>query len=182
MHNNVDPSDPVLDFVGMVVVTDAEDVFDKGNSDTPSYGSQKSLAFLADHMREILQLLLQYSTGYVKQTIKPKVKVEEFLQICPKTGPAPLQQAGRISRWPTGHEAFAVQNQSDAKDSPLRTTCAFSTAQKTGVTGVFSKETRITEDFWSPWDREAAVQLTVFNPDKEEKINVKTVMKKFMCR
>ena len=38
----------------MVVVTDAKDVFDKGNSDTPSYGSQKSLAFTVAWLRGML--------------------------------------------------------------------------------------------------------------------------------
>ncbi|CAE7718191.1 pgsA [Symbiodinium sp. CCMP2592] len=46
--------DQVLDAVGLVVVTDAKDVYDKGNSDTPSYGSQKSLAFTVGWLRAML--------------------------------------------------------------------------------------------------------------------------------
>ncbi|OLP96994.1 hypothetical protein AK812_SmicGene20734 [Symbiodinium microadriaticum] len=38
----------------MVIVTDAKDVYDKGNSDTPSYGSQKSLAFTVAWLRGML--------------------------------------------------------------------------------------------------------------------------------
>ena len=33
------------------MVTDAKDTFDKTNSDTPSYGSQKSLAFTIAWLR-----------------------------------------------------------------------------------------------------------------------------------
>ncbi|CAE6915744.1 RE2 [Symbiodinium sp. CCMP2592] len=46
--------DCILDTVGLVVVTDAKDTFDKGNSDTPSYGSQKSLAFSIAWLRGML--------------------------------------------------------------------------------------------------------------------------------
>ena len=46
--------DCILDTIGLVVVTDAKDTFDKGNSDTPSYGSQKSLAFSIAWLRGML--------------------------------------------------------------------------------------------------------------------------------
>ena len=42
--------------VPLAVITDAKDVFDKGNSDTPSYGSPKSLAFTVSWLRAILRL------------------------------------------------------------------------------------------------------------------------------
>lgn len=38
-------AEEVMDCIPLAVVTDARDVYDKGSSDTPSYGSQKSLAF-----------------------------------------------------------------------------------------------------------------------------------------
>lgn len=41
--------------VKMTAVVDAKDVHDKSNSDTPSYGSQKSLAFSISWMRSILR-------------------------------------------------------------------------------------------------------------------------------
>ena len=44
-----------LDSVPLTVVTDAKDVFDKGNSDTPSFGSQKSLAFTVSWLRSTLR-------------------------------------------------------------------------------------------------------------------------------
>ena len=50
-HKSVDC---ILDTVALVVVTDAKDTFDKGNSDTPSYGSQKSLAFSIAWLRGML--------------------------------------------------------------------------------------------------------------------------------
>ena len=37
------------------MVTDAKDVYDKGCSDTPSYGAQKSLAFTVAWLRGILR-------------------------------------------------------------------------------------------------------------------------------
>ena len=37
------------------LVTDAKDVYDKNTSDTPTYGSQKSLAFTVAWMREVLR-------------------------------------------------------------------------------------------------------------------------------
>lgn len=37
------------------LVTDAKDVFDKSSSDTPTYGSQRSLAFTVAWIREILR-------------------------------------------------------------------------------------------------------------------------------
>lgn len=40
----------------IAVITDAQDVYDKGNSDTPSYWSQKSLAFTASWLRSVLRL------------------------------------------------------------------------------------------------------------------------------
>ena len=46
--------DCILNLVGLVVVTDAKDCYDKGNSDTPSYGSQKSLAFSVGWLRNML--------------------------------------------------------------------------------------------------------------------------------
>ena len=42
------------DAVAMAVITDAKDVFDKSCSDTPSYGSQKSLAFTISWIRGML--------------------------------------------------------------------------------------------------------------------------------
>ena len=44
-----------IDSIPMVVVVDAKDVFDKTNSDTPSYGAQKSLAFTVSWMRSELR-------------------------------------------------------------------------------------------------------------------------------
>lgn len=40
--------------IPLAVVTDAKDVFDKGTSDTPTYGSQKSLAFTVAWVRSVL--------------------------------------------------------------------------------------------------------------------------------
>ena len=45
---------PILDLIGLIVVTDAKDTYDKGNSDTPSYGSQKSLAFTVAWLRGMI--------------------------------------------------------------------------------------------------------------------------------
>ena len=47
--------DAVLETVPLVVVTDAKDVYDKNTSDTPSYGSQKSLAFTVAWLRNLLR-------------------------------------------------------------------------------------------------------------------------------
>ncbi|CAJ1414999.1 unnamed protein product [Effrenium voratum] len=44
-----------IDTVGLTVVVDAKDVYDKSNSDTASYGSQKSLAFTVAWMRAFLR-------------------------------------------------------------------------------------------------------------------------------
>ena len=44
-----------IDSIPMVVVVDAKDVHDKSNSDTPSYGAQKSLAFTVAWMRAELR-------------------------------------------------------------------------------------------------------------------------------
>ena len=41
--------------IPLALVTDAKDVFDKGNNDTPTYGSQKSLAFTIAWLRESLR-------------------------------------------------------------------------------------------------------------------------------
>ena len=46
--------DCILDNIGMVICTDAKDVFDKCSSDTPSYGSQKSLALTVAWLRGLL--------------------------------------------------------------------------------------------------------------------------------
>ena len=43
-----------IDSVPLTVVTDAKDVYDKGGSDTPSYGAQKSLAFTVAWIRSML--------------------------------------------------------------------------------------------------------------------------------
>ena len=47
--------DAILDAVPLTVVTDAKDTFDKCSSDTPSFGSQKSLAFTTTWIRSILR-------------------------------------------------------------------------------------------------------------------------------
>lgn len=47
--------DAMVTTVPLTVVTDAKDVYDKGTSDTPSYGSQKSLAFSVAWLRYTLQ-------------------------------------------------------------------------------------------------------------------------------
>ena len=47
-------ADGVMDAVPLMQVTDAKDVFDKGSSDTPTYGSQKNLAFTIAWMRSVL--------------------------------------------------------------------------------------------------------------------------------
>lgn len=44
-----------LDSIPLTVITDAKDVFDKNNSDTPSFGSQKSLAFSISWLRSTLR-------------------------------------------------------------------------------------------------------------------------------
>ena len=44
-----------LDSIPLTVITDAKDVFDKNNSDTPSFGSQKSLAFSISWLRSSLR-------------------------------------------------------------------------------------------------------------------------------
>ena len=40
--------------IPLCVVTDAKDVFDKSSSDTPTYGSRKSLAFTVAWIRQVL--------------------------------------------------------------------------------------------------------------------------------
>ncbi|CAJ1366499.1 unnamed protein product [Effrenium voratum] len=47
--------DVSLETVPLTVVTDAKDVYDKNTSDTPSYGSQKSLAFTVAWLRSMLR-------------------------------------------------------------------------------------------------------------------------------
>ena len=49
------PADVAMDSIPMQVVVDAKDVYDKTNSDTPSYGAQKSLAFTVAWMRAELR-------------------------------------------------------------------------------------------------------------------------------
>lgn len=47
--------DNSLNSVGLAVVTDAKDVYDKGSSDTATYGSQKALAFTVAWIRDVLR-------------------------------------------------------------------------------------------------------------------------------
>ena len=47
--------DTVMNVIPLTVVVDAKDVFDKASSDTPSYGSQKSLAFTVAWVRSVLR-------------------------------------------------------------------------------------------------------------------------------
>ncbi|CAL1132431.1 unnamed protein product, partial [Cladocopium goreaui] len=47
-------AEEVMDCIPLAVITDARDVYDKGSSDTPSYGSQKSLAFTVAWIRGVL--------------------------------------------------------------------------------------------------------------------------------
>ena len=47
--------DDCLNSVALSVVTDAKDVYDKNTSDTPSYGSQKALAFTVAWVRDVLR-------------------------------------------------------------------------------------------------------------------------------
>ena len=48
-------SEIAMDSISMQVVVDAKDVHDKTNSDTPSYGAQKSLAFSVAWLRSELR-------------------------------------------------------------------------------------------------------------------------------
>ncbi|OLQ04968.1 Uncharacterized protein K02A2.6 [Symbiodinium microadriaticum] len=54
LHSKQD-IDRSLNAVPLTVVVDAKDVFDKGNSDTSSFGSQKSLAFTVAWLRAMLR-------------------------------------------------------------------------------------------------------------------------------
>ena len=45
----------MVNTIGMTVVTDAKDIYDRCSSDTSTYGSQKSLAFTVAWLRAILQ-------------------------------------------------------------------------------------------------------------------------------
>ena len=47
--------DNSLNSVGLAGVTDAKDVYDKGSSDTATYGSQKALAFTVAWIRDVLR-------------------------------------------------------------------------------------------------------------------------------
>ena len=47
--------DTSINMIPMTVVVDAKDVHDKANSDTSSYGSQKSLAFTVSWLRSVLR-------------------------------------------------------------------------------------------------------------------------------
>ena len=48
-------ADLAINAVKVTVVVDAKDVHDKGNGDTATYGSQKSLAFTVAWLRSILR-------------------------------------------------------------------------------------------------------------------------------
>ena len=47
-------ADRIMDAIPLIAVVDAKDVFDKGSSDTPTYGAQKSLAFTVAWIRNTL--------------------------------------------------------------------------------------------------------------------------------
>ena len=47
--------DAIMDSIAMCVVVDAKDVYDKGTSDTPSYGAQRSLGFTVAWIRAMLR-------------------------------------------------------------------------------------------------------------------------------
>ena len=49
-------ADLLIHSVPLTAAVDAKDVFDKSNSDTPGFGSQKSLAFSIAWMRSVLRL------------------------------------------------------------------------------------------------------------------------------
>ncbi|CAE7263203.1 unnamed protein product [Symbiodinium microadriaticum] len=95
---------PILDLIGLIVVTDAKDTYDKGNSDTPSYGSQKSLAFTVAWLRGMIakpnvalrwqtldsgEWSFRYDEKYVKQAIKPKKPLAEGPAVLTGTEVAP---------------------------------------------------------------------------------------------
>ena len=51
----LDRKEAYNEHIPVLLVTDAKDVFDKTSSDTPTYGSQKSLAFTVGWIREVLR-------------------------------------------------------------------------------------------------------------------------------
>ena len=219
-------ADKVLDLIGMVVVTDAKDTFDKTNSDTPSYGSQKSLAFTIawlrgmvakpnvslkwtatsnmfvdagtkdmpqDHMRQTLQQgewSYCYDEKYVKQTIKPKPATRggpEVLTGTEVSSSDPMigflqglcTQPGWHKRDSTAiHVAFRAKSfrrpepRFDAKQYPLRTTFALYHDQSgRGAWRLVEREACYGRQL-KTLDREAAVLITLFQANKEKKIDV----------
>lgn len=105
--------DAVLETVPLVVVTDAKDVYDKNTSDTPSYGSQKSLAFTVAWLRNLLR----------KEGTRLKWTSTENMWVDGGTKEMNLDHMHRIiqsCRWSMTYSPSFVKQPSKAKAKPIK--------------------------------------------------------------
>ena len=109
--------DAVLETVPLVVVTDAKDVYDKNTSDTPSYGSQKSLAFTVAWLRNLLR----------REGTKLKWTSTENTWVDGGTKDMNLDHMHKIiqsCRWSLTYSPSFVKQPSKAKAKPIKPSLA----------------------------------------------------------
>ncbi|CAE7371948.1 RE2 [Symbiodinium microadriaticum] len=162
-HKSVDC---ILDTVALVVVTDAKDTFDKGNSDTPSYGSQKSLAFSIAWLRGMLSRpnvsLCWTETSNMFVDAGTKDMCGDHMRNTLTSG-----------EWSFRYNAKFVKQTIKAKFKVTAGPEVVSgSAVRRGVWRILERDEPYSRNL-RPLDREAAVLITVFKTSKEEKINEK---------
>ena len=83
----------VMEVIPMVAITDAKDTYDRGNSDCPTYGAQKSMAFSVCWIRQVLI----GSNSHLKWTATANMWVDAGTKLMPCDHMQGILEKGRWS-------------------------------------------------------------------------------------
>ena len=83
----------VMEVIPMVAITDAKDTYDRGNSDCPTYGAQKSMAFSVCWIRQVLN----GSNSHLKWTATANMWVDAGTKLMPCDHMQSILEKGRWS-------------------------------------------------------------------------------------
>ncbi|CAK9063210.1 unnamed protein product, partial [Durusdinium trenchii] len=83
----------VMEVIPMVAITDAKDTYDRGNSDCPTYGAQKSMAFSVCWIRQVLN----GSNSHLKWTATANMWVDAGTKLMPCDHMQGILEKGRWS-------------------------------------------------------------------------------------
>ena len=116
--------------VPLTVVVDAKDVFDKSTSDTPSYGSQKSLAFTVAWLRNLLRRPGCYirwtsTENMLADALTKEMEADHLRQVltsgkwCVRYSPLFVKQTVKVQRRPLSKAAKITVGEPMSLEDPM---------------------------------------------------------------